>query len=121
MSARLFLLIAGVSGALAVTAGAFAAHGLEPMRGLRAVSLWQTASQYQLIHAVALLFIARLEPGRLSLAAGTLFALGSVLFCGALYGLGWWGPSALGAVAPIGGLSFILGWLVLAALGLQRR
>jgi uncharacterized membrane protein YgdD (TMEM256/DUF423 family) len=121
MDPRIFLLIAAVSGALAVTAGAFAAHGLEPLRGARAVSLWETASQYQLIHAVALLFIARLEPGRLSLAAGALFTAGSLLFCGALYGLGWWGPSALGAVAPIGGLSFILGWVALAGLGLQRR
>lgn len=121
MRAKLFLGIAGVSGALAVTAGAFAAHGLEGLRGARAVSLWQTASQYQLIHAVALLFVARLEPTRLALAGGALFTLGSVLFCGALYGLGWWGPSALGAVAPIGGLSFILGWVALAALGLQRR
>ena len=121
MSPKPFLVIAGLSGALAVIAGAFAAHGLEPMRGARAASLWQTASQYQLIHAVALLWIARLEPGRLALVGGGLFTLGTLLFCGALYGLGWWGPSALGVIAPIGGLSFTLGWATLAALGLQRR
>src|SRR3954462_10917988 len=105
MQHRWFLILAGVSGALAVMAGAFAAHGLEPLRGAHAVSQWQTASQYQLIHAVALLFVAQREPGRLAAVAGTLFVVGSVLFCGALYALGWWGSSAMGAVAPIGGLS----------------
>lgn len=119
------LLLAGLFGAVAVTAGAYASHGLAAIRDARAVELWQMASHYQLIHAVAIavtVLLRRALPaaaGRL-LGAGLAFAIGSVLFPGALYGLGWWGPSALGAVAPVGGLAFIAGWLLLASAALGR-
>lgn len=122
--ARLLLILAGLFGAMAVACGAYASHGLGPVRGERAVQLWGTASQYQMVHAlgvlgtVALRGQARFSPGPL-LAAGWLFALGCVLFPGALYLLGWFGPSLLGAVAPLGGLSFILGWLCVAAAALR--
>ncbi|MBB6253980.1 DUF423 domain-containing protein [Nitrospirillum iridis] len=120
--ARLRVGIAGVIGAVAVSAGAFAVHGLGAVRNAHAVELWQTASQYQLMHAGAAVAAAlggHLLAPRLAALAGWLFLLGCVLFGGALYGLGWWGPSALGAVAPLGGFSMILGWLALAAAALK--
>lgn len=124
----ILLLLAGLFGAVAVGAGAFASHGLEAVRGARAVELWGTASQYQMIHALAIvaavvLRLRALDGGRsgagLSAAAGWLFALGCLLFPGALYLLGWQGPSIMGAVAPVGGLGFILGWLLLGISGLR--
>ncbi|MDZ5646182.1 DUF423 domain-containing protein [Nitrospirillum sp. BR 11828] len=120
--ARLRVVVAGIIGALAVAAGAYAVHGLGAVRDAHAVGLWQTASQYQLMHAgvtVAAALGGHRLHRRLVALAGWLFLLGCVLFGGALYGLGWWGPSALGAVAPVGGMSFILGWLFLAAAALK--
>lgn len=118
-SARAQLFLAGLFGAMAVACAAYAAHGLGPVKGERAVELWRTGSQIQMVHAVLLVGLvalrARLEAVRgLLAAAGWLVALGSLLFPGAVYLLGWFGPSALGAVAPIGGLSLILGWLCVA-------
>lgn len=125
VAARLMLL-AGLFGAFAVSAGAYASHGLAAMRDAHAVELWGTASQYQMVHALALLVVAllrRLLPGQARLLAGSglAFAIGCVLFPGALYALGWYGPSAMGAVAPVGGLCFILGWLLVGLAGLRSQ
>jgi len=121
----ILLVLAALFGAMAVACGAYAAHGLAAVRDARAVTLWQTASLYQMVHALAILAVVALRRGmgrgRGSMAlAGGLFALGCVLFPGALYLLGWYGPGALGAVAPLGGLSFILGWLMLGVAGLRQ-
>lgn len=123
IAARL-LVLAGLFGAIAVAAGAYASHGLAAVRGDRAVALWETGSLYQMVHAAALIALAllcRVWPGRARVlsVAGLAFAIGCVLFPGALYGLGWWGPSALGAVAPLGGLAFIAGWLLVAWVGVR--
>lgn len=123
VAARLMLL-AGLFGAVAVAAGAFASHGLAAVRDAHAVDLWKTASQYQMVHAMAILVLAALRralPGqaRWLAASGLCFAIGCVLFPGALYALGWYGPSAMGAVAPIGGLAFILGWLLTGIAGFR--
>jgi uncharacterized membrane protein YgdD (TMEM256/DUF423 family) len=87
---------------------------------------WQhTGSQYAAVHALAMLAVACLAGmGRLragpALAAQWLFLVGGVLFPPALYGLALHGPRLLGAVPPIGGTAFILGWLMLAAGALAR-
>lgn len=123
VGARLMLL-AGLFGAVAVAAGAFASHGLAVVRDAHAVDLWKTASQYQMVHALAILALVPLRralpgQGRWLAAAGLCFAIGCVLFPGALYALGWYGPSAMGAVAPLGGLCFILGWLLTGIAGFR--
>lgn len=120
------LLLAGLFGAFAVGAGAYASHGLGAIRPARSVELWQMASHYQLVHAVAIVatvLLRRLLPyaARRLLGAGLAFAIGSILFPGALYALGWWGPSVMGAVAPLGGLAFIMGWLLLGSAALGRK
>ncbi|MFY8093645.1 MAG: DUF423 domain-containing protein [Niveispirillum sp.] len=125
IAARLMLL-AGLFGAVAVAAGAYASHGLGAARDAHAVDLWKTASQYQMVHALAILVLAPLRralpaQGRWLAAAGLCFAIGCVLFPGALYALGWYGPSAMGAVAPVGGLSFMLGWLLTGIAGLRSQ
>jgi len=118
------LLLAGLFGAIAVSAGAYASHGLATVRDAYAVDLWKTGSQYQMVHAltiVAAAVLRRVLPGqaRLFTAGALAFAIGCVLFPGALYSLGWFGRSMMGAVAPIGGLSFIIGWLLLGLGGLR--
>ena len=105
--------------------GAFAAHGIDlrTEAGIKAREWLQTGSQYEMIHALAMLAVVALSArlnGKLAVAAQVLFLLGSILFPGALYGLAFGGPRWLGAVAPIGGTAFILGWLCVALAALIR-
>ena len=98
--------LAAVSAAIAITAGAFATHGVagKPAEWLR------TGGQYQLIHAVAAIVVVQLGT---RLAASLLLG-GSALFAATLYAMALGGPLWLGAVTPVGGLGMIAGWLVLA-------
>jgi uncharacterized membrane protein YgdD (TMEM256/DUF423 family) len=99
--------LAALSGALAVAAGAFAAHEATA----RAGELLRTGAHYQLIHAVAA-FVALGRPR--GGAAAWLFVLGGALFAGSLYALAFGAPRMVGAITPIGGVALILGWLALA-------
>jgi uncharacterized membrane protein YgdD (TMEM256/DUF423 family) len=105
---------AGLAG-LAVLLGAFGAHVLEARLEPEALATFETGARYQLAHALALLILGltplRYGPG--VRAAGWLFVAGCVLFSGSLYGLGLGGPRWLSMVAPLGGGSFLAGWLVL--------
>ena len=100
-------------GALAVILGAFGAHGLkETLESHGGVSVWETASHYHLLHAVALYAIAQGGPKRRK--AWVLLMVGTVIFSGSLYGLAIGGPRWLGPVTPLGGLAMVLGWGALA-------
>ena len=125
---RGWIVVAALSGAVSVVAGAFGAHGIDASSaaGVRARELLQTGSHYDIAHALAMLAIAALTRRAglkegLAMAAQVLFLAGSILFPGALYALALGGPRWLGVVAPIGGLAFILGWLALALAALGRR
>ena len=121
--ARLWLLLAALAGFTGVAFGAFAAHGLKSRLGVDALAVFQTASHYQLIHALALFgvaLLARQLPGRLANLAGALFALGILLFCGSLYLLALSGFTRLGIVTPFGGLAFLGGWLCLGLAAWHR-
>lgn len=114
--------MAALSGAVAVAAGAFAAHGLDlrTEAGVKARDWLQTGSQYEMVHALAILAVAALSSGArinaaLAVAAQILFLAGSILFPGALYALALDGPRWFGAIAPVGGLALIAGWVSLAA------
>lgn len=114
--ARLCLLLAALAGLTGVALGAFAAHGLKGRLTADYLAVFQTGTQYQLIHALALFGVGLLalqRPGRLLNCAGALFALGIVLFSGSLYLLTLSGVSALGMVTPFGGVAFLAGWLCL--------
>ncbi|OLP16768.1 hypothetical protein BST81_18905 [Leptolyngbya sp. 'hensonii'] len=117
--ARFFLTIAPILAALAVVAGAFASHALREKVSDRALEIFQTGAQYQMYHALALLAVGllmgRLElPSTLLTLVGFAFLLGIVLFSGSLYALALSGTKILGAITPLGGAAFILGWLALA-------
>jgi len=116
MMLRVFLLLAAVAGFFGVALGAFAAHGLKGQLSAEYLAVFQTGVHYQLVHALALFGVALLAerlPGRLLKAAGSLFALGILLFSGSLYALTLSGLSKLGMITPLGGVSFLAGWLCL--------
>ena len=114
---RSWRVAAGLFGAAAVALGAYAAHGLSGHEQ----ELAEKASHFALLHALALLALSQgARPlCRMTKAAGSFFILGVLLFCGALTLLGLT-PAAAAPVAPFGGSSFILGWLLLALSGLRK-
>jgi len=121
MHHRFALAWAGLLGATGVILGAFGAHALKgtlQASGMHAV--WETAVQFQLVHAAALLAFAawlRTPPaptGRCAAWAPRLLVAGTVLFSGSLYGLALGGPRWLGPVTPLGGLALIVAWIMAA-------
>ena len=117
--ARLIVLVAALFGALGIVLGAFGAHGLRQRLTPELLALWQTAVQYHVWHALAMLAVGllaqQLPQQRWLRAAAALFFAGIVLFSGSLYALALGAPRLLGAMAPLGGLALIAGWLCLAA------
>ena len=118
MTARLLLQLAGLFGALGVAIGAFGAHALHDslVRAGR-LDTFETAVRYQFYHALALLAVGVLWAVRPELRAlgttGALWAGGILVFSGSLYALCFTGITKLGAVAPIGGLLLLGGWVSL--------
>lgn len=100
------ILFAALSGAMAVGAGAFGAHAAHG----DAAEWLKIGGQYQLIHAVAALFAARMG----AKGPGWLFVTGGAVFALTLYAMALGGPRWLGAITPLGGTMLIAGWLWLA-------
>ena len=101
---------------VAVAAGAFGAHGLRQKLTPDLLAVFETGVRYQAYHALALFsvaWMAQRAPGRLVDSAGWCFLWGVALFSGSLYALALTGVRKLGAITPIGGLLFLIGWLCL--------
>lgn len=111
--------LVGCAGATAVLFGAFGAHALRGVLDAQGVELWHTASQYHFWHALALALAVAVARGRPRRCAVIAFALGIVLFSGSLYALALGAPRWSGAITPLGGVAFIVGWIALG-LGLRR-
>ena len=114
---RLFFVLGAVSALLAVAAGAFGAHALRERLGPDLLGVFEAGARYHMYHALGLLAAAWAVsrwPGGPATAAGWLFVAGTVVFSGSLYLLALTGQRWLGAVTPLGGLAFILGWGALA-------
>ena len=115
---RTFLLLGALAGFLGVGLGAFGAHGLRSRVSPDMLAVFETGVRYHLYHAFALLItaaaISRFGDARLLAIAGWSFVAGVILFSGSLYLLALTGASALGAVTPLGGLAFLVGWACLA-------
>ena len=114
---RLFFSLGAWSALLSVGAGAFGAHALRGRLSPEYLAVFETAARYQMYHALGLLAVAWAVsrwPGGMAQWAGWLFVLGTVLFSGSLYALALTGTRWLGAVTPLGGVAFLLGWLCLA-------
>jgi uncharacterized membrane protein YgdD (TMEM256/DUF423 family) len=104
--------LAAISGACAVMAGAFGAHGVagKPAEWLK------TGGEYELIHALAAIVAAQLGAE----SAALLLLGGSVIFAATLYAMAFGAPHVLGAVTPVGGVGMILGWLMFAWRGAAK-
>ena len=122
---RVFITIGALSGFLGVAAGAFGAHALRDRLSSDMLSVFQTGATYQMYHALALvgvgILLARfsVDGSPFVTAAGWLFIAGTVLFSGSLYALSLSNTTWLGAITPLGGVAFLLGWLTLA-IGIWR-
>jgi uncharacterized membrane protein YgdD (TMEM256/DUF423 family) len=108
----------------AVAAGAFGAHFLKDVLDTSMLAVFDTATRYQMYHALGLCIVAwavdrypekRLEP------SGWFFVVGILLFSGSLYGLSLTGIRWFGAATPVGGLVFLVGWILLGYRGWRRK
>jgi uncharacterized membrane protein YgdD (TMEM256/DUF423 family) len=120
---KLFLILGAINGFLAVALGAFGAHGLEGKIPDKYIQTWQTGVTYQMFHAGGLFVVAFLidkftNVGALTVA-GWLFFIGILLFSGSLYVLSVTQISVLGAITPLGGLSFLAGWLLVGYVAIR--
>ena len=123
-----FIQSSAILGALSVSLGAFAAHGLKKILTADELQIFETAVRYQFYHVFALLAVGILFqtfPGALMKWSGYLFISGIVLFSGSLYLLCYFRHNGLpyewvGAITPFGGLAFIAGWLMLFV-GISKR
>ncbi len=112
-----FRVVGAVSAFLAVACGAFGAHALRSLLTPELLAIFETGARYHLVHALALWMVGEAqarEPGHGWTAAGVAFLLGTLLFAGSLYALALTGVRAWGAVTPLGGAAFLIGWLLAA-------
>lgn len=120
--AKLFIQLAALNGALAVMIGAFGAHALKARLTPELLSVYETGVQYHFWHSLALLAVGllafQLPDSRALMASGIAFIVGIILFSGSLYLLAstdirQLGFMPVGLITPFGGMSFIIGWLLL--------
>lgn len=109
--------LGSINMAIAICLGAFGAHGLKTKVSKTMLENWNTGTLYHLIHAVALLCIGLLisrigNQGSWIHIAGWLIIVGIILFSGSLYTMVLTNMKSLGAITPIGGLSFIIAWIL---------
>lgn len=124
---RVFVIVSGLLGFSAVALGAFGAHGLRSWLGAQAdgvkrLEWWNTAAHYHLTHALAVALAAWLVhrgAGSAASVAGWAFVAGTLLFSGSLYAMTVTGQTKLGAVTPIGGLLFLVGWGAIVWAGIR--
>lgn len=116
MKSNMVIAIGAVSAFISVAMGAFGAHALSKTLDERMLAVFHTGAQYQMYHALALIGFGvwfGQHPASSALP-GWLFALGTLIFSGSLYALALSGVKVLGAITPIGGVMFLIGWLAFA-------
>jgi uncharacterized membrane protein YgdD (TMEM256/DUF423 family) len=120
----LLLVLGSFFAGSAVAAGAFGAHFLKNILDASMLTVFDTATRYQMYHALGLGIVAGavdrypekgLEP------AGWFFVVGILLFSGSLYGVSLTGMRWLGAVTPVGGAAFLIGWILLGYRAWRRK
>lgn len=106
--------LGAVLGLVGVAAGAFGAHALDLAEQAR--QWWSTATEYQMYHALALLLCGALARGRRAALPVWCFGGGTLVFSGSLYAMALGAPRWFGAITPIGGTLFLVGWLAMLPL-----
>ncbi|GAB3789235.1 DUF423 domain-containing protein [Virgibacillus kimchii] len=113
---KIFLLLGVINGFLAVALGAFGAHGLEGRISEKALGTWEKAVNYQMFHTMALLvtglLLAKITSGGIHWA-GWMFFIGIILFSGSLYLYSTTGVRTFAMITPLGGVAFLIGWVLL--------
>lgn len=112
-----FAILGACFAATAVGAGAFGAHALKTILDPPMLAVYETAARYQMYHALGLLVVPwlyRETNSRWAVKAGWLFCAGILLFSGSLYIVALAGIRWMGALTPLGGVSFIAGWVCMA-------
>ncbi len=110
------LITGAISMALAVSLGAFGAHALKKTLLPEMLAIYKTGVEYQFYHALGLLFVGLTGfhvKSKFISWAGVLITIGIILFSGSLYAISLSGIKSLGIITPLGGLSFIAGWICL--------
>ncbi|MDP9132891.1 MAG: DUF423 domain-containing protein [Nitrospirota bacterium] len=113
----LFAFLGALFAATSVMAGAFGAHALKTILDPPMLAAFETAARYQMYHALGLFVVAwlcRETHSPWTLKAGWLFCVGILVFSGSLYIVAIAGIKWMGALTPLGGLSFIAGWICVA-------
>lgn len=118
-TANRWVRIAALNGFVAVLCGAWGAHGLEGKIDNHMLDVFKTAAYYQMVHSLLLLFLAMLIHQKwlsvwLLNWSAVFCMVGIVLFSGSLYGLSLSGLTMLGMITPVGGVAFLISWLLLA-------
>ncbi len=129
MSARTILIVSGIVGALGIVIGAFGAHSLpkllkdlQPEEFAQRQAWLETGVKYHMYHAAALLAIG-LAGQRSEMnfsASGIAWLIGILVFSGCLYAMTMTGIKVLGAIVPIGGVAFIVGWVMVIINGIRH-
>jgi uncharacterized membrane protein YgdD (TMEM256/DUF423 family) len=116
VSRSVWIALGALNAAIAVAAGAFAAHALRERLDARSLEVFETGARYHMYHALAIVAagVVASTGVRGAQTAAWIFQAGIVLFSGSLYALALSGTKALGAITPLGGLAFLAGWLWLA-------
>ncbi len=113
---KAIIMTASVFLALAVAIGAFGAHGLKSHISAEMIQIYKTGVEYHFYHALGLLLVGVLAIVMPSVSfkwSSIFLSAGIILFSGSLYVLAITGIKAWGAITPLGGLSFIVGWIIL--------
>lgn len=114
---KLFIILGAINAFLSVALGAFGAHGLEGKLEPYYISIWEKAVKYQMFHSMGLFIVAillgKFPTSSLLNWSGWLLFIGILLFAGSLYVLAVTQISILGAITPIGGVSFLAAWILL--------
>ena len=113
ISSRRLIVSGCICAGLGVAAGAFGAHLLKELLDQPMLAVYDTATRYQMYHAFAMILsgmLVRVNQDGAAAKAGWLFLAGIFLFSGSLYGVSLLGVRWLGAVTPVGGTLFIIGW-----------
>lgn len=114
---RLWIVIGAVSAFVSVAAGAFGAHALKARLTQDMLTIFETGNRYQMYHSLGLIAVGLLavhRPSGLLTGAGWAMLAGILLFSGSLYALALSGVRALGAITPLGGVGFLVGWVLFA-------
>jgi len=117
-----FTKLAGILGFVALVLGAFGAHGLGAWLDESGhLDTWETATLYLFVHSLALLALSSGAPDKCLIVAGWFWFAGSLLFSGSLYLLSLTNLGILGAITPVGGLLFLVGWCSIIYFGFRRK